>query len=950
MVRPVRSILREGSLALVVLAVLAGAPLPARAQSSVLVAAGSTWRYLDDGSNQGTAWRSASFNDGSWAAGAAQLGYGDGDEATVVSYGGNTTSKHITTYFRRTFSVANPAAFASVNLRLLRDDGAVVYLNGVEVFRTNMPQGTISYATRAAVTAVGAEESTTYVAAAVSPSLLVAGTNVVAVEVHQADASSSDLSFDLELLGGSSVAITRGPYLQQGTPSSMIVRWQTSTPVIGRVQAGPAPGVVTAAAQESSPRTDHEVRVSGLTPESTYYYSVGTPAGPTAGDSTFVFRTAPPSGTASATRIWVIGDSGTADASARAVRDGYRAFSAGRPADLWLMLGDNAYQDGLDHEYQAAVFDMYPEMLRSTVLWPAYGNHEGYGNDAASNTGAYFSIFTLPKQAEAGGVPSGTEAYYAFDYGNVHFVCLESFETNRSTNGPMLNWLRQDLAANSLPWVIAYFHHPPYSKGSHDSDVDIEPIEMRQNVLPILETFGVDLVLAGHSHSYERSFLLDGHYGPSSSFGATMKKDGGSGRADGAGAYRKPTYGMAPHEGTVYLVAGNAGRVKGGALNHPAMYTSQSVLGSVVLDIDATRLDATFIDSTGARRDYFSIVKGATPPPPPPPPPPSGTSPFGGSPAPLPGLFQAENFDNGPGGAAYLDTTAGNTGGAYRSTDVDVEPSTDTGGGFNLSKTRAGEWLQYTVNVATSGTYTFEARVANIGTGAAFHVEIDGVDRTGSIAVPHTGGWQTWQTISKTGVQLSAGQHLLRVVLRTVSASNGAGNFNWFRLSSGSGPSTPAFGGTPAALPGVLQAENFDTAGPGVSYWDAGAGNSGGVYRTTNVDIGPTNDPGSGGYYVGWTRVGEWLQYTVEVTQTRTYTMTVRVANVGSGATFRVEVDGVAVTGPIAVPDTGDWDAWRTLSAGAVSLTQGPHVVRLVMLTRNAENAGVGNFGFVQFQ
>jgi hypothetical protein len=507
----------------------------------------------------------------------------------------------------------------------------------------------------------------------------------------------------------------------------------------------------------------------------------------------------------------------------------------------------------------------------------------------------------------------------------------------------MLTWLRQDLAANSLPWVIAFFHHPPYSKGSHDSDLDIEMIEMRQNAVPILEQFGVDLVLSGHSHSYERSFLLDGHYGYSWSFSAAMKKDGGSGRADGSGAYSKATYGMAPHQGAVYVVAGNAGAVKGGALNHPAMFTSQSVLGSVILDVSGNRLDARFIDTNGGLRDYFSIVKGSSPSPP-------STSPYGGTPAALPSLFQAENFDNGSAGLAYYDTTAGNSGGAYRSTDVDIEPSADAGGGFNLSKTRAGEWLTYTVSASTTATYTFEARVANIGTGATFHVEVDGVDRTGPIAVPDTGGWQTYQTLTKPGVQLSAGQHQVRVVLRTVSTSNGAGNFNWFRFSSGSGPSTPAFGGTPVTLPGLLQAENFDTAGPGVSYWDATAGNSGGVYRATDVDLGPTSDPGSGGYYVGWTRVGEWLQYSVNVAQSRSYTMNVRVANVGSGATFRVEVDGAAVTGPIAVPDTGGWDSWRTLSIGGVSLTQGPHVVRLVMLTRNAANAGVGNFGFLQFQ
>jgi hypothetical protein len=163
-----------------------------------LVAAGSTWRYRDDGTDQGTAWRNGGFNDSSWSTGAAQLGYGDGDEQTVVSYGPNASNKYITTYFRRTFSVANPAALSNVELRLLRDDGAVVYLNGVEVARSNMPSGAIAYTTRAGG-ATGDENA--YNSYPIDPSRFVAGTNTLAIEVHQVDPTSSDISFDLSLTG-----------------------------------------------------------------------------------------------------------------------------------------------------------------------------------------------------------------------------------------------------------------------------------------------------------------------------------------------------------------------------------------------------------------------------------------------------------------------------------------------------------------------------------------------------------------------------------------------------------------------------------------------------------------------------------------------------------------------------------------------------------------------------
>jgi len=168
--------------------------------STVLVAAGSTWRYLDDGSDQGAAWREPDFDDSGWASGPAQLGYGDGDEATVVSYGGDAENKYITTYFRHSFDVEDASIFESLTLRVLRDDGAVIYLNGTEVFRTNMPDGATSYETLAASTVSGDDESA-FFTTGVDPGLLDDGPNVLAVEIHQGAVTSSDISFDLELRG-----------------------------------------------------------------------------------------------------------------------------------------------------------------------------------------------------------------------------------------------------------------------------------------------------------------------------------------------------------------------------------------------------------------------------------------------------------------------------------------------------------------------------------------------------------------------------------------------------------------------------------------------------------------------------------------------------------------------------------------------------------------------------
>ena len=419
----------------------------------------------------------------------------------------------------------------------------------------------------------------------------------------------------LAVLAGSQFALAevleRGPYLQIGTPESIIVKWRTDVSTDSVVKFGPNPASLTMTAQDATSTTEHEVLVSGLAADTTYFYSIGSAAVTLAGgDSEHYFVTSPPTGNAKPTRLWIVGDSGTADASARAVRDAYLAFLGAEKTDLLLMLGDNAYNVGTDAEYQAAVFDMYPQILRNTVVWPTLGNH-----DAGTQPPPYYNIFTLPTAAEAGGLASGTEAYYSFDYGNVHFVCLDSQESSRSPGGAMMTWLNNDLNANTQPWVIAFWHHPPYSKGSHNSDTEGRLVDMRTNANPILEAHGVDLILGGHSHAYERSFLIDQHYGLSGTFSCNPALGNGnacgSGQEENNGLYQKPDLAGSANQGAVYTVAGSSGKISGGTFDHPAMFLSISVLGSVVLDINDDRLDATFLDSTGNILDHYTVHKGA---------------------------------------------------------------------------------------------------------------------------------------------------------------------------------------------------------------------------------------------------------------------------------------------------------------------------------------------------
>jgi hypothetical protein len=189
-----------------------------------LISTGAVWRYRDTGEDLQSAWNTLSFNDTGWSNGPAQLGYGDGDERTVVSYGPNAAAKYITTYFRRSFNVADPFSYTTLNFRLLRDDGALIYVNGSEVYRDNMPGGAVNYLTPATVAIGGADESTFY-NGSINPGYLVPGNNVVAVEIHQSSGGSSDISFDFELVGSQSYI---APYITEQPQSQSVAEGSTA--------------------------------------------------------------------------------------------------------------------------------------------------------------------------------------------------------------------------------------------------------------------------------------------------------------------------------------------------------------------------------------------------------------------------------------------------------------------------------------------------------------------------------------------------------------------------------------------------------------------------------------------------------------------------------------------------------------------------------------------------
>jgi hypothetical protein len=305
-------------------------------------------------------------------------------------------------------------------------------------------------------------------------------------------------------------------------------------------------------------------------------------------------------------RLWVQGDPGLAIPTTLQGRDAAMQWAAAHPReglppiDLWLTTGDNAYRSGKDEEFQRHLFEAYPTLLPSVPYLPVYGNHDARRN-------AFYSLFTFPEEGELGGLPSGSEHYFAIDYGPLHLIVLDSEEGDLEAGGAMLQWLQQDLAATRQPWLIALLHHPPYTRGSHNSDSDADSggrlRKVRENVVPLLERGGVDLALFGHSHVYERSHLMACHYGTSKSFREEHNR-----QRSAEGHYRKAASRL-PYGGTLYNVVGSSARADNGPLDHPAMAVAMSRPGSLMIDVAQGSLRATFIGHDGAVLDRYEITR-----------------------------------------------------------------------------------------------------------------------------------------------------------------------------------------------------------------------------------------------------------------------------------------------------------------------------------------------------
>lgn len=407
--------------------------------------------------------------------------------------------------------------------------------------------------------------------------------------------------------------IIRGPYLQNLTTSSVVIRWKTSSNTQSIIRYGTSINNINTLVSDATPKIHHDVSLTG-TVGTKYYYQIEDNIGILAGPSSdMYFQLAPPIGSQVSVNAWILGDSGTGNGSARAVRDAYYSYRNNNHTDLILFLGDNAYNNGTEAEYQSAMFtNMYEGLMQKSASFSCLGNHDDR-SVGIPNEYSYYDIFNFPTLGEGGGLASGTEAYYSFDYANIHFIILDSHATNRNQGAPMYDWAEMDIQNTTQDWIVAMWHHPPYTKGSHDSDnvndSDGRMQDMRANFLPMLEDNGVDLVLSGHSHSYERSYFVNGHYGNSTSFNHNIHtipiSGNGDGQVNGTGQYEKSQ--CTP--GSVYITTGSAGKTSFGSLDHPVMYFSKQALGSTIMEVQGHTMNIKFLRENGAVDDFFTIEK-----------------------------------------------------------------------------------------------------------------------------------------------------------------------------------------------------------------------------------------------------------------------------------------------------------------------------------------------------
>ncbi len=472
---------RVGVVLLPVLLVALCDPRPARAASYLYVSSGTALQYRRGDSPPPSQWESSGFTPGSeWTSSSAGygIGYGDGDDATLLT---DMQDQYMTVYVRTTFTVgAELPSLTYLELSARYDDGFVAYLNGVEIARFGVPAGQTN-----TTTASSHEVTDGDAVVSLDPSLLVSGTNVFAVEVHNTTLGSSDLSFIPTLWGYDTpppdAEITLGPYLQQVGRRSALVVWETDLPAASRVAYGPSPTDLPNHVEDLVDQTRHVVQVNGLVPGQAMYFRVESARIPSQ-----VGQIWPETDAAEPYRFIIYGDT-------RSNHDDHALMVAAMLAEapaFTVHTGD-LVANGENEPDWAWFFDIEANLIRNVPLYPALGNHEADGV-------RYLELFEMPEDS------SQSENYYAFQYATTGVVTLDLYLSPYGPGSDQYIWLENTLAAwqddPQIRLKLVVLHHGPYDSGPHASNTSV-----RNDLVPLFETYGVQAVFAGHDHLYERS-------------------------------------------------------------------------------------------------------------------------------------------------------------------------------------------------------------------------------------------------------------------------------------------------------------------------------------------------------------------------------------------------------------------------------------------------------------
>ncbi|HEY7375533.1 MAG TPA: metallophosphoesterase [Polyangia bacterium] len=366
--------------------------------------------------------------------------------------------------------------------------------------------------------------------------------------------------------GAGGTALARAPYLQRTTAHDAVVVWTSvaegSASVLVESPDGTQQTTFPAAIDPSVPREapDYWTRaasgggvtrqwmatVSGLTPDTTYCYTIYQDGQPVTAPAPL--RSAPAPGSTGRVQFVALGDSGGGGSDQRALLRQIETV----PFDFMIHTGDIAYDDGTLAEFESRFFGVYAPLLASRPIFPASGNHDYETADAAP----YRQVFVLPEN----GGPDGVERWYSYDWGDVHLVALDTEKIGPSQAA----WLEADLAANQLPWTIVYGHRPPHSSGEHGDDPGFNSW-----LVPILKAHHVQLVLSGHDHDYER---------------------------------------FQPIDGITYIVTGGGGKgVRDFSSLEQGSAFADAVIHVLVVTVDADTLTTHAIDGTGREFDSTTI-------------------------------------------------------------------------------------------------------------------------------------------------------------------------------------------------------------------------------------------------------------------------------------------------------------------------------------------------------